>query len=314
MRDWIKDHKDLVVTALQVTGAIVAGGLAFSLLARMLGMLGSGVGLLLVPFRVLGGLVGTVGSLLAGAFSAVMGTVSAVGATLGFLLTPMGLLIGAAVALAGYFLWSTGAIGGAMNWLKGVFSGLADDATKTFGGIRDALAAGDIALAAKVLWAMLKLEWQKGLAFLEGLWEGFKGYWNDAVIGLAIIFTNATAKVKTLWAELIGWMEKKWNAFKISGFTETLASWFAPIFARLQGVSVEDTQKALQEDFARTGRPSRRRMPILTPPPRRRRMRLKRSGRARRTNWPRTSSERTRSARAHRRGPGQRQRRPEGTG
>ena len=93
-RDWIKDHKGLVVTALQVTGAIVAGGLAFSILAKVLGMLGSGVGLLLVPFRVLGGLVGTVGSVLATAFSAVMGTISAVGATLAFLLTPMGLLIG----------------------------------------------------------------------------------------------------------------------------------------------------------------------------------------------------------------------------
>jgi hypothetical protein len=98
---------------------------------------------------------------------------------------------------------------------------------------------------------MLKLEWQKGLSFLEAEWEGFKGFWNDAVIGLAMIFTNATAKVKTLWAEMIGWMEKKWNAFKLSGFTETLASWFAPIFARLQGVSVEETQKALTEDFAR---------------------------------------------------------------
>jgi hypothetical protein len=258
-RDWITDHKGIVVTALQVTGAIVAGGLAFSILARVLGMLGSGVGLLLIPFRVLGGLVGTVGSVIAGAFSAVLGTVSAVGGVLGFLLTPMGLLIGAAVALAGYFLWSSGAIGKALDWLKGVFSGLADDATKTFGGIKDALAAGDIALAAKVLWAMLKLEWQTGIAFLEGTWEGFKGFWNDAVIGLAMIFTNATAKIKTLWAEMIGWMEKKWNAFKISGFTETLASWFAPIFAKLQGVSVEDTQKALQEDFsrARTAQPQK---------------------------------------------------------
>ena len=91
----------------------------------------------------------------------------------------------------------------------------------------------------------------KGTFGLEGLWEGFKGFWADAITGIALMFTNATAKVQTLWAEMIGWMQKKWNAFKISGFTETLASWFAPIFARLQGVSVEDTQKALQKDFAR---------------------------------------------------------------
>ena len=114
----------------------------------------------------------------------------------------------------------------------------------------DALAAGDISLAAKVLWAMLKLEWQKGLFFLEGLWEGFKGFWSDGVIGLAMIFTNAMAAVKTLWAEMIGWLEKKWEDFKISGLSETLAGWFAPIFAKIEGVSVEETQKALQEDFS----------------------------------------------------------------
>ena len=37
-RDWLKDHKGIVVAALQVTGAIVAGGLAFSLLGGVLGM------------------------------------------------------------------------------------------------------------------------------------------------------------------------------------------------------------------------------------------------------------------------------------
>jgi len=249
--EWIKSHGELFQLALKGAAAIIAGGLAFSLLGLALGLVGRGIGVLLIPFRLLSGLVGTVTGLVAGAFSILTGAVSAAGAALGFLLTPMGLLIGTAAALAGYFLWSSGAIGNAANWLVGVFAGLADDARKTFGGISDALAAGDIALAAKVLWAMLKLEWQKGIAFLEGLWAGFKGFWNDAVVGLAIIFTNATAKVKTLWAEMIGWMEKKWNAFKLSGFTETLASWLAPIFAKIQGVSVEDTQKALQEDFAR---------------------------------------------------------------
>ena len=249
--DWIKSHGELFQLVLRATAAIIAGGLAFSLLGLAVGLVGRGVGLLLLPFRLLSGLVATVGGLVAGAFSILTGAISAAGAALAFLLTPMGLLIGTAVALAGYFLWSSNAIGSAVQWLKGVFASLADDARKTFSGISDALAAGDIALAAKVLWAMLKLEWQKGLAFLEGQWEGFKGFWNDAVIGLAMIFTNATAKVKTLWAEMIGWMEKKWNAFKLSGFTETLASWFAPIFAKIQGVGVAETQKALQEDFAR---------------------------------------------------------------
>ena len=249
-RDWIESHRGLVVVALQATGAIVAGGLALTALGKILGLVAGGVGLLITPFRIAGSIVSAVGSIMAMAMAAGSAAISTAGATLGFLLTPMGLLMGGAVALAGYFLWSSGAIAAAMDWLKGVFSGLADDAKKAFGGIGDALAAGDMALAAKVLWATLKLEWQKGLAFLEGLWEGFKGFWSDAVLGLGIIFTGAVAKVKTLWAEMIGWMQKKWEAFKLSGFTEYLASWFAPIFAKLQGVSVEDAQKALKEDFA----------------------------------------------------------------
>lgn len=250
IRDWVKDHRGLVVVALQVTGAIVAGGLAFSVLGRVLGIMAGSVGLLLAPFRILGGLVGGIGSLVAGAFSAVTAAGSVLAPALAFLITPMGLLMSAAVGLAAYFLWSSGTIGAAVNWLKQVFADLAADSSKTFQGIKDALVAGDIALAAKVLWAMLRLEWQKGVAFLETIWEGFKGTWNDAVMGIALAFTNAVAKVKTIWADMIGWMEKTWNAFKLSGFTETLASWFAPIFAKLQGVSVADAQKALSEDFA----------------------------------------------------------------
>ncbi|MBN2218582.1 MAG: hypothetical protein JW719_14495, partial [Pirellulales bacterium] len=141
--------------------------------------------------------------------------------------------------------------GKAFDWLKGVFMNLADDARTALGAIGDALAAGDMALAAQVLWALLKLEWQKGIAYLEGVWEGFKGFWSDAVTGLAIIFNNVTAKIKIFWAEMLGWMQKKWEAFKVSGFSETLANMLAPIFARIQGVSVEATRQTLKEDFAR---------------------------------------------------------------
>lgn len=250
-RDWIKDHKQIVVTALQLSGAIVAGGVGFAVLSKLLGMAASGVGFLIVPFRILAGLVGTVGSLLAGAFSAVIGTVSTVGATLGLLLTPMGLLIGAAVALAGYFLWSSGAIGGAVDWLKDLFAGLADDATKTFRGIGDALAAGDISLAAKVLWALIGLEWQKGIAALEGVWETFKGFWSDAITGLAIGFTNGMAALRTAWVDVTTFLTKIWNRWAASTFEEGLADFIAPVMAKILGVDTQELRKTMHEDFAR---------------------------------------------------------------
>ena len=156
----------------------------------------------------------------------------------------------AVTAIGGYFVWATGAIGSAMNWLQEVFKGLADDAKKTFGGISDALAVGDIALAAKVLWAMLKLEWQKGLTFLEGSWEGFKGFWSDAVTGLAIGFINGMAAIRTAWVSLTNFLTKTWNAWAASTFQEGLADWLAPVLAPMLGVDTEGLRKTMHEDFA----------------------------------------------------------------
>ena len=48
----------------------------------------------------------------------------------------------------------------------------------TFGAIGDALAAGDISLAAKVLWAVLKLEWQKGAQCLTEILGRREGYFH----------------------------------------------------------------------------------------------------------------------------------------
>ena len=121
---------------------------------------------------------------------------------------------------------------------------------KTFQGISDALAAGDISLAAKVLWAMLKLEWQKGLAFLEGLWEGFKGFWSDAVTGLAIGFTSAVASIQSLWIDLTNALTKIWNRWATSTFEEGLADFIAPVMAKILGVDTEQLRKTMHEDFA----------------------------------------------------------------
>ena len=42
------------------------------------------------------------------------------------------------------------------------------------GGISDALAAGDIALAAEILWLSLKVIWQQGVAALNKAWADGK--------------------------------------------------------------------------------------------------------------------------------------------
>lgn len=146
---------------------------------------------------------------------------------------------------------AAGVFGSILDWIKDAFRGLAEDAQKTFAGIGDALAAGDMALAAKVLWAMLKLEWQKGLAFLEGVWDGFKAFWSDAVTGLAIGFVNGLATIRSAWVDLTTFLTKVWNRWATSTFQEGLADWLAPVLAPMLGVDTEGLRKTMHEDFAR---------------------------------------------------------------
>ncbi len=77
-------------------------------------------------------------------------------------------------ALGAYLIYTSGAGGKAVSWLGEKFNKLAEDARKAFGGIADALAAGDIGLAAQILWNTLKLWWLKGTEGLRRIWIDFK--------------------------------------------------------------------------------------------------------------------------------------------
>jgi hypothetical protein len=71
----------------------------------------------------------------------------------------------------------------------------------------DALAAGDIALAGKILWLTLKMEWQRGVGFLQSKWLDFKGFFigifQSAVYSVAGLMTDAWAGLQTGWLSVI---------------------------------------------------------------------------------------------------------------
>jgi hypothetical protein len=87
-------------------------------------------------------------------------------------------------------------------------------------GIADALAAGDIGLAAKILWLTLKLEWQKGVHFLNELWATVKDFflstWTEAVFGASKIATNAWAGLQSAWIETVDFLADAWTLFTTS--------------------------------------------------------------------------------------------------
>src|SRR5690606_35688170 len=101
---------------------------------------------------------------------AVGAALKAVGVVFVALLSPISAVIAGVTALGVVVLTQTKTGGEALAWLGERFGVLQADATDAWNGIADALAAGKITLGAKVVWAGLKLEWQRGSAFLLDLW------------------------------------------------------------------------------------------------------------------------------------------------
>lgn len=190
IRDWIRDNKGLIATvfklgtAIGIAGvALAAFGKAISLIAPVLSLIGSGLGVMVA-------------------------TVSAI-------LTPIGLVTVAIVGLAGYFLFFTETGGKALAWLSEQFSTLKADVTTAVGGVADALGAGDIKLAAQILWAFLRLEWMRGKAWLTNIWL-------DMGVDMIEVFYDVVALVQTAWSYLkeylSSWDGVKTAVLKIAAF------------------------------------------------------------------------------------------------
>lgn len=123
-------------------------------------------------------------------------------------------------AIAQFFSGLVAAVPEVLGWIGEKFRELWNTATTAFQGIRDALAAGDMALAAKVLWLSLKLEWQRGIHALNTLWvevkETFLAVWTEAVFGAARIATNAWAELQSGWTQTVDFLLDAWAVFTTS--------------------------------------------------------------------------------------------------
>lgn len=242
--DWIKQNKDLVAWVFKIAAAATAGGVALIALGTAISGTGAALGVIAAVATGIGSAIAMLGSAVAA------------------ILSPLGLVIAGVVALAGYLVYASGVGAEALGWLAGVFTNLKHDALAAFQGISDALAAGDIGLAAKILWLTLKMEWQKGIHWLQEKWIGFKEYflsvWTEAVFGLSRILTNAWAGLQSFWTETVAAMSAAWTVFASGavsawkGAQNTIARGIVRLMGMLDdSVDVEGTLAILQEDFQR---------------------------------------------------------------
>lgn len=152
---WVSENQGLIVSLAKITAGVIAGGAALYVLGTIFSGLSAIVGLF------------TTALTLAGTAIALLGTLAYA------LATPVGAIVGAiGVAIIAFTDW--GAVGqSAMSSLGKAFQFLKSQAQIAFGGIQDALAAGDIPLAAEIMWVSLKIVFRKGFAELSKMLDEF---------------------------------------------------------------------------------------------------------------------------------------------
>ena len=194
INNWIRRNGGLIVSIFKIAGAVLAGGIALVVLGAAISGLGTAIGILATA-------------------------IAGVSAALGAILSPIGLVIGAVALLGGYILWASGAGGKALDWLGEKFGDLASDAKAACKGIADAMAAGDIGLAAKILWLTLKMEWAKGAEGLRNTWAdflfGLRAAHELAVHGMTVVWIEAMALWEKAMAHTEGFFADTWTMMKM---------------------------------------------------------------------------------------------------
>lgn len=212
---WIKENPQLVRTVAMVAAGVTAAGLAIT---------------------AMGATIFSVGA----AFGAAAVVIKAVVAGVGLLLSPLGLVtaavVGVVVAWARFTESGRAAVSSFMRWF-GEFAATVKD---TFGGIVDALSAGDLALAGQIALAGLSVIWKQAIQGINKLWEDAKWWflsvWQEATSGLAKLFVTAWAGIQSGWVNLVAGMQAIWagldNTLKKS--TATWAQMWDEGFTTLQ--------------------------------------------------------------------------------
>jgi hypothetical protein len=235
LREWIDRNQGLVVGLLG------------------LGTVLGGVGLGLVALGITASAVGTGLGVLASIASAASAVFVFLGGVLGSLLTPMAAVIAGVVALGVVIVTQTQTGQQALGMLSAGFQTLEGDAVAAWGGIADALAAGDIGLAAKIVWTTLKLEWERGTSFLLNFWDaaiaGFAKIFATTWFGIQEVFWTVVNSIADAWDSVIGGITKLWNN-AVGAIASKLASLLELLGMADQGLTLTVEQQTTSDNHA----------------------------------------------------------------
>jgi hypothetical protein len=164
---------------------------------------------------------------LSGIITGSVGVIGTLLTVLGALISPMGLVIVAAAGIGIAILSMTDIASKTLNWLSDRFGELKDRALVAWQGIRDALASGDLSMAAKILWQALKVEWQRGIYQVESLWQSFKytivNVASQAFYKVTKVLVDAWHGLRILWVQTTSFLSDAWTTMT-AGLQSTFRS------------------------------------------------------------------------------------------
>ena len=213
---FIDANRPLIVTVFKIGVGIAAAGAAIT---------------------ALGGVVAGAGAILGGLSAAI----GAVGTVLGLLLSPLALVVAGIAGATFAFFKFTDAGQQTLGWLGDRFGEFKSIAVETFGGIADALAAGDIQLAANILWLGLKSAWLQGVAALSKPWLDFKFFMASTLIELG-------ASLQTTWVNITSDLTGSWGEM-----VKRLIDLFIPLGSAIAAVLGVDVKKSIDDLLAGAG-------------------------------------------------------------
>jgi len=243
---FIKENQGLIISIGKVLLAVAGAGAGLFLIGKAIALVGSafiGIGAIAGGVGSAIGFIGTAFSVLGSIGSALMAALPILGSIIAFLVSPIGLVLMAVTALIGafaYFSWTASEVRGETTTLREAFTDMKADFGEAWGGIVNAVLAGDLALALKIVWQLIKLEFTRGVNFIKEIWvawkDGFKSIAIEAIFGTAAIFvkgwysvqegiTRVTSFFKDAWWRVFGWFQEMYH--KIVGSLGKAALWAA---------------------------------------------------------------------------------------
>ena len=172
--------------------------------------------------------LGTIFTSLSVALTATAAIVATLASAVAFLLSPIGWVTRGLIAGATAWAKYTESGKAAVSWLGSQFAGLKATLLSTFQSMGDAIAAGDLSLATRILWASIDLEWTRGMLVLRKAWSGFLDwvssrfgptvrlvarYSADAWAAMQSSASRAIASVSTAWTMAVVTMRDLWSSF-----------------------------------------------------------------------------------------------------